>query len=153
MTSVWVSSSENRTPNIFHCHLLYMTTCSIWLSFFLARESKLWPHDVLENQIFDFANFAVLTTPSLLLFCRISFPIVDVKLSYLLTVHRNVVTEFWCGSSVAYLLVFKNCLCLGKWDEHFTAWHCDSFINATLHFSYFFHKIVENNELFANRHK
>lgn len=86
----------------------------------------------------------------------ISFPTVDLKLSFLLTVHRNFVTEFWFGSSVAFLLVFKNSLCLGQCDEHFPY----TFLTLSLHFlttlpaqqcnfTYlvFFDRIVENNDL------
>jgi hypothetical protein len=55
-------------------------------------------HLALKNQIFDVAKFTVLTTLSLLSLCRLSFPVVGLKIFSFLSFVFTSPTEFSDGT-------------------------------------------------------
>ena len=103
------------------------------VSFPIRRSSRLfvkvsvWEHRALNNLFFSVTKFTILTPSSLLSWCRLSFPIIGLKISSLpnftLQSPNRILIWYLGKSSKTALIRHKNCLLNHQFSPHLVHAH------------------------------
>jgi hypothetical protein len=106
--SITICFVNDQSSGIFECCLLSIKIWSIWLCPFPSGDVQvnLWilrcGNILLRVRFFNVAKLTTLTPLSLLILCKVSFPVVGLKYVPYLHWHWNLLTEFSFGTHVDF---------------------------------------------------